>query len=611
MIIQNSESDNRRENESNLKERLFVIKRVSDQLDGIVEDMTDTSNNVKQAAVFMAEGANQQSETMESCIKLTDDFSLMMKNMDYKSIELMKTLNNISSVNKQGNDTVVNLSKSEEKNENALKQLVEQIHSLLSKIQKIDKVVEILYNVCEQTTLLSFNARIEAVHAGQFGKGFTVIASEIRKLSEESRTASDSIIKTIESITEDLDILKTTLNVSTEAFTVERKSVDSVVEAFERINSFVEKFIYEHQQFNRQLSDVSNQEIELITSLRQIFTGIQESAATAQEVASLAMSQNASTAILGKVSKDLATQLNNLDIDFDDENTVNQLTDKKRVSLIYDLDDPFWHPTCREAQKAAKAFDFDLDIFAPKSRETGISEMEKRLEQILHEKPDALIISPIENIRIKEKLKQINAANIKIIFLNSEIDDIKYESLIETNGISAGKTAARVARKYLNNQGEVIVGLWSDEHITSIENRAKGFIEELNSRSNIIVHQISIKSEPSFEEAERIISGVLHQYPTTSLVFATNVGWGLLYARYAKRYRSDFKIITMDFTQEIETAVKEGYINSAIAQRAFSWGTMALDFVEKIFEGKSIKNYVDTGTYEVNLSNIKIYRNRI
>lgn len=58
--------------------QFVVIKRVSDQFQGVVEDLSDTSLNVKNAAEFIAEGSAQQAMDVEKCMDLTDDFTLKM-----------------------------------------------------------------------------------------------------------------------------------------------------------------------------------------------------------------------------------------------------------------------------------------------------------------------------------------------------------------------------------------------------------------------------------------------------------------------------------------------------------------------------------------------------
>ena len=77
--------------------------------------------------------------------------------------------------------------------------------------------------------------------------------------------------------------------------------------------------------------------------------------------------------------------------------------------------------------------------------------------------------------------------------------------------------------------------------------------------------------------------------------------------KYVKKYRPKIQTVVIDFTKEIQQAMNEGLLQYAIGQRAYSWGSMAIDFLENSFKSKPVKKYVDTGTFEVNQQNLNIY----
>jgi ABC-type sugar transport system substrate-binding protein len=157
----------------------------------------------------------------------------------------------------------------------------------------------------------------------------------------------------------------------------------------------------------------------------------------------------------------------------------------------------------------------------------------------------------------------------------------------------------------------VVVGMWSDSKMDTIEQRAEGFIQGMQDEPNVKLHKIDVLGEPSEEDAERIIDKMLKDYPLVKLVYATNVGWGLAYAKYLEKHPSKFKVVTIDFTKEVAKYMKQGYVNIAIAQRPFAWGSVTLETLADVFEGKKVSNYTDTGTYEVNNNNIQIFEQRV
>ncbi len=77
------------------------------------------------------------------------------------------------------------------------------------------------------------------------------------------------------------------------------------------------------------------------------------------------------------------------------------------------------------------------------------------------------------------------------------------------------------------------------------------------------------------------------------------------------KHSPDIQAITMDFTKDIQNAMDNGLIHYAIGQRAYSWGSMSIDFLDKSIHKKPVQKYVDTGTYEVNCQNMNIYRSFI
>lgn len=587
------------------------IKLISDQLEGIVDGMVDSSNNVRMAAEFIAEGAQSQTEEISKCQHIADILADKITAMSEKSKQLIDSAHEMGSVSSNGKVAVENLSESQNKNYEVNNALTTEIYTLLDKSKAINDITKILYDIASQTNLLSLNASIEAARAGEAGKGFAVVAEEVRKLSEKSRNASITINQNISEITNQLGNLKNVIDGSKATFDNQSHVVTEVINAFEQINTYVDGFIQNQQDFYNEVKGLSKEKENLIDSFCSIASVVQESSATTEEVASLTIGQNSTANIIFKLAHDLHNKVDIISTNVSKVKSNHQEAAQKKIALIFDVEDPFWEPAAKEANKTAKAFNFYLEIFAPKTREHGSNLMYTALKDFVERQFDAIVISPIDSPEIRSILEKAVEKDIKIIFINSPLEGIKYEALIETNGIELGKNAAKTAKQLLNNQGEVVVGLWSDMKISSIEKRAEGFIDELKKNSNIKVYTKNILSSPSEDEVNRLMASVQKEYPNVKLFYATDVNWGIAYANYLKKTHAGFEVLTVDFTKDISNLIKSGHIKAAIAQRAFSWGTMSLEFLVDIFKGKSVTTYTDTGTYEVNSNNISIYEKRI
>ena len=593
------------------KEEFDNVKNISSQLEGIIEGIVETSSSVRTSAEYIAQGSQSQAEDVGHCMEVADNLANKMNSMDNKSKELIQLALDMSDDNASGKEAILNLTKNQEKNQEVIESITDEIYILLDKTRKINEVTQVLYTIASQTNLLALNASIEAARAGEAGKGFAVVADEVRKLSEESRQASEHINDSISDITKELDNLKETIDTSGATFEGQTRAVEKVTETMEDVSASVDQFIDRQKEFNKDVEEISEDKEKLITSISSIASVVQEASATTEEVASLTITQDSNAGLLVKMARDLYGKVESIDKNSRKIQTAVTHIKKRKVAMIWDLDDPFWDPATKEAKKTAKILGFDVDIFAPNRRgDEGTTQMVGHLDYILSSDFDAIVISPIDDPKVAERLKKAASLGIKIIFILSTVEGVPYEALVGTNAIECGANAGKTAKQLLDNKGEIILGMWSDNKMDSIEKRAEGFIKEIQTEQDIKINLVDVVGEPGEEEADRIIDQMLKEHPDVNLFFATNVGWGLAYGRYFEKHPRDVKIITVDFTKDIADYMKKGKITAAIAQRPFAWGSLTLDLLSDIFEGKQIDKVHDTGTYEVNMNNIQIFEQR-
>ncbi len=588
--------------------RFETVERVSGQLKTVLGDFREVSAQIEQVAGFLKKGSERQTEDIERCISLIDSFTGKINGMYESTQNIIGLAYEMEKANNMVQESVGELVTNQEKNDEAVQSIFRVIKNLMQKTQRIGEVTALIDRIASEINLLGLNAKIEAVHAGTAGSGFAVVANEIQRLAEESRAASGNISDTIKSVTDEIGMLEKVAQKSQDTFSAQRESVCDVSRGFEKNTEFIKTYIGEQKSFSQSIGGVREDESILVNAISSIFGSVREVTATAHEISSLTYNENNAISLLSKLQTDLSQGVGAIR-EADGMIRVERIvTPKKRVAFMFDIVHEFFKPTEKDAKKAAGTYNFDVSFFAPRHRgEEGVREMAALLDRIIEDKYDGLVISPVDGEAVYQRLRTLNRMGTKIVFINSKIDGVDYVSLIQTDGLLTGSAAAHVAMGILGNSGEVIVNSWMDAQISAIENRKNGFVQELRRASKLTVHQMDVKSAPTAQEAEQFIEATLKRHPAARVMYLTNCDWGVIAARYKKKSRVDFQIITVDFMSDIRDLMYEGIVNYAIGQRAYSWGSMSLGFLDSAFAGQPVVKYVDTKTYEVNLQNIKIY----
>ena len=97
-------------------------------------------------------------------------------------------------------EIIAELSASSEKTFEAIKMIENQVNLTDESVSKIKESVKLIASIADETNMLSLNASIEAARAGDAGKGFGVVATEIQKLAEESNQSAETIDKVIRNL---------------------------------------------------------------------------------------------------------------------------------------------------------------------------------------------------------------------------------------------------------------------------------------------------------------------------------------------------------------------------------------------------------------------------
>ncbi|MTI58762.1 MAG: methyl-accepting chemotaxis protein [Firmicutes bacterium] len=297
----------------NLRNMINQVREIADQVAASSEELSASGEQIGEAAEevssaiqVVASGAEEQSaqidetrDNLSSLIKQISDVGETSNIMNESADDVMNSI--------QGGNNSLSMSI---KKVNNVKQdsitVAKTVNSLGKLSEEIGNIIDLINGISEQTNLLALNAAIEAARAGEAGRGFSVVAEEIRDLAEESSTATNKIDRLIKEIQQSVNnaVRKMEGNVSVVDESV--TAIEETGESFDQINAAIEKLLKLISNVSSRAQEMAANSSEVNDAVKQISFVSQEAAGNAEEVAASSEEQNAATEEIISASNELA-----------------------------------------------------------------------------------------------------------------------------------------------------------------------------------------------------------------------------------------------------------------------------------------------------------------
>ena len=246
--------------------------------------LTNSSNQISAAVDEMDQGLNRQAEDAQNCLMQMDELSQRIT----RAVETVQRMGSITDNTKNviasGMSTMDDLTDKSAATTDITKSVTTNIKNLEESLSEIEKFVETIDNIANETSLLSLNASIEAARAGEAGKGFAVVAQSVSSLSIGTIEAARQIQSVMEQIK---GYANDTVQVASQAETIvsnQSETVNDTIQVFNDMNEYLQNLIDEISSLNQIIESMERHRNDTLAAIESISSVSEETAASVSTV---------------------------------------------------------------------------------------------------------------------------------------------------------------------------------------------------------------------------------------------------------------------------------------------------------------------------------------
>ena len=305
----------------NIKHLITNVTTASDDLNVASDQVAEssrmfmqTSESIQSAVSEIEQGVAKLDEDSADCLAQMDSLSEKISTVTEGTGVIGGLADATGESIKQGVESVSELTGTAQSTTEITTHVVEAIGVLETKTRSIGQIIGVINGIAEQTNLLSLNASIEAARAGEAGRGFSVVAEEIRKLADQSLGSAKQISKIVDEIIANMGEVVNVAKKAEDIVRLQEESVGNTTHSFNEMDGQVQTLVESLESIKASVNNMETARAATLGAIESISAVSAETAASSTNVSEMATKQMSAIHTLDDAANQLTARAEELTV---------------------------------------------------------------------------------------------------------------------------------------------------------------------------------------------------------------------------------------------------------------------------------------------------------